>query len=131
MVTDPIADTLSALKNASLAGKEEVVVPFSSFKERLISLLKREGFVGKVRKFKEKKGARLFLAVELLYGKSGSPKLTHVKRISKPGQRIYVNADRLKSPPAGVRIVSTSCGLLTSREARKRRLGGELVAEVW
>jgi len=130
-VTDPIADMLSALRNASQAGRKEVVVPFSGLKERLASLLKREGFVAGARKFKEKGGSCFFLSIELRYGEDGLPKLHCVKRVSKPSRRTYTDVKRLKSPPTGIRIISTSHGLMTSVEARKRRLGGEVIADVW
>lgn len=130
-VHDPIADMLSTVKNATKVGKGEVVVPYSNFKEQLAILLKREGFVAEVRKFKEKGRARFSLAIQLAYDKEGNPKIRHLKRISRSGQRIYSPASGLRPPPLGVKIVSTSQGLLTDGEARKRRLGGELIAEVW
>lgn len=130
-VSDPIADMLSAIKNAARAGHEEVVMPYSAFKEQLASLLRREGFLAEVKKFKEKGKARFFLAIKLAYGEEGESKINHLKRISRPGQRIYSPAAKLKSPPLGVRIISTSQGLLTDKEAKRRHLGGEVVAEVW
>jgi small subunit ribosomal protein S8 len=130
-VTDPIADMLSSVKNASQVGKEEVVVPYSRFKEQLASLLKREGFVSGVRKFKEKESSRYYIALKLTYDTEGRPKITHIRRISKPGQRVYASADVLKSPPVGIKVISTSQGLLTGRDARRKRLGGEEMAEIW
>lgn len=130
-VTDPTADMFSALKNAAKAGKEEVVVPYSNFKEQLATLLSREGFVLGVRKFKEKGSARFSLAIKLAHDEEGNPKITHLKRISRSGQRIYSPAAELRSPPLGVKIISTSQGLLTDKEAKRRHLGGEVVAEVW
>lgn len=131
MVIDPIADMFSALRNAAIAGRGEVVVPYSKLKGQLANLLKREGFVDEVRKFKEKGGARLFLAMKLAIEKEGSAKMKHIKRISRVSQRVYSSASKLKSPPIGIKIVSTPQGLLTEKEARKKRLGGELIAEVW
>lgn len=128
---DPVADMLSGIRNAVRAGKEEVVVPYSSLKEKLAALLRREGFVSEVRKFKEKRGSRLFLAIKLSYDEGGNPKVSHLKVISRPGQRIYSPAAELRSPPLGIKIISTSQGLLTEKEAKKRKLGGEVVAEVW
>lgn len=130
-VHDPIADMLSAIKNAAKAGKEEVVIPYSNFREQLAILLKREGFVAGVRKFKEKGSTRFSLAIQLAYDEKGNSKISHLKRISRSGQRIYSSAPGLRPPPLGVKIVSTSQGLLTNGEASKRRLGGELIAEVW
>jgi len=129
--SDPIADMLSALSNASKTGKEEVVVAYSGFKEELASLLKREGFVSDSRRFKEKGGKRLFLAIKIAFGKEGEARAIRVKRISKPGRRVYATASQLKRPSLGIRIISTSRGVMTDREARKRRAGGEVIAEVW
>ncbi len=130
-ISDPIADMLSAIKNAIRAGKEEVIVPYSNFKKRLVELLKREGFVAEVRKFKEKGSTHFSLAITLAYDEEGNPKISHLKRISKPGQRIYSSATKITSPPLGIKIISSSKGLLTDKEARKRRLGGEVIAVVW
>jgi small subunit ribosomal protein S8 len=130
-ITDPIADMFSALRNAATAGREEVVVPHSKLKEQIANLLRREGFADEVRKFKEKGGPRLFLAIKLAIEKEGNAKMKHIKRISRSSQRAYSSASRLKSPPIGIKIISTSQGLLTEKEARKKRLGGELIAEVW
>lgn len=128
---DPIADMLSALKNAAKAGKEEVVVPYSKFKEQLAVLLKREGFVLEVKKFKEKESTCFSLTIKLDYDQKGDPRIRDLKRISRSGRRIYLPATKLRSAPIGIKIISTSKGLLTDEEARKRHLGGEVVAEVW
>jgi len=130
-INDPVADIFSAIKNAAAAGHTEVVVPFSKFKAQLASLLKKEGFVTEVHKFKEKEGARFFLAIKPAYDEEGNSKISHLKRISRAGQRIYSPASKLKSPPLGIKIVSTSQGLFTEKEAKKKRLGGEVVGEVW
>jgi small subunit ribosomal protein S8 len=130
-VTDPIADMFSALRNAAMAGSEEVTVPYSRLKERIANLLKKEGFVDSVRKFKEKGSSRLSLAIKLTFNKEGNVKMTHIKRISRSSQRVYSSAPKLKSPPIGIKIISTSRGLLTEKEARKRQLGGEVMGEVW
>ena len=131
MSVDPVADMLSALKNAVKAGKEEVVVPYSNFKEQLAVLLKRQGFVSGVRKFKEKGSARFSLAVKLACDEEGNSKIRHLKQISRSGQRIYSPVAELRSPPLGIKIISTSQGLFTEKEAKKKRLGGEVIAEVW
>jgi len=123
-MTDPIADMFTRIRNAARAGKDEVVVPHSSFKEELARLLKKEGFVSEVKKFKEKGGSRQFLSLT-------GPKIGHIRRLSKPGQRWYVPWDRIPYPPTGIRIVSTSQGVMTHTDARKKKLGGELVGEVW
>jgi small subunit ribosomal protein S8 len=128
---DPIANMLSILKNASSAGKQEVAVPYSNLKYQLALLLKKEGFVEEARKFKEKGGARQFIAIALSYDKGGKPRIQHVKRISKSGQRIYSSSKDLKAPSIGIKVLSTSKGLLTDKEAKRRSLGGEVLLEVW
>ncbi len=124
MRTDPIADMFVALVNARRAGREEVVVPFSSLKEKIAQLLKEEGYLSEVRKFKESGGSRFFLALKGL-------RLGQIRRLSKPGQRWYVSWRELQNPPQGVQIISTSKGIMTQREARKQKLGGEPLGEVW
>lgn len=123
-MTDPIADMFSSLLNARRAGKEEAVVPFSSLKERIAQLLKDNGYLEEVRKFKESGGSRFSLALKGL-------RLEHARRFSKPGQRWYVSWREIQNPPQGVRIISTSKGIMTHKEARQRKLGGEQVGEVW
>jgi len=124
MVTDPIADMFTSLRNAALVGKEEVVVPYSGFGSRVAKVLQEEGFLLEVRKFKGQKDSRFFLSLKGL-------KLKHLKRLSKPGQRWYVSWRKFENPPLGVKIVSTSKGVMTHLKARKRRLGGELLGEIW
>ena len=130
MSIDTIADMLSALKNAAAAGKTEVVVPYSRFKEQLAKLLESEGFAAEVRKFKEQGGSRFSLSIKLSCNSRGEPKIEQMRRISRPGQRIYLPYTKIKSPSKGVKIVSTSQGLLTDKQARKKHLGGEVIAEV-
>lgn len=124
MVTDPLADMFTRLRNAAQVGKSEVVAPYSSLSERVAKVLKEEGFLTGVRKFKEQGKDRFFLALD-------GPKIEHLKRLSKPGQRWYASWRELKRPPLGIRIVSTPKGVMTHLEARKRKLGGEVLGEVW
>ncbi len=124
VMTDPIADMFSSLLNARRAGKEETVVPFSSLKERIARLLKDNGYLEEVRKFKESGGSRFLLALR-------GPRLEHAQKLSKPGQRWYISWQEIQRPPQGVRIISTSKGIMTHKEARHRKLGGEQIGEVW
>lgn len=124
VMTDPIADMFTRIRNASSVGKDEVVVPHSNFKEEIAKFLKSQRYISEVRKFKEKKGTRQFLALKGL-------NISHIKRLSKPGQQWYVSWREIKNPDAGVIIVSTSQGILTHDEARRHKLGGELVGEIW
>ena len=124
VVTDPISDMFAILKNGARVGREEVVVPYSRIKEDLAKLLAREGFLSAVRKFRQQSQERFSLSLQ-------QPKLEHSRRLSKPGARWYAPRDRLPNPDQGIVIVSTSKGLMTHREARKSKLGGELIVEVW
>uniref|UniRef100_A0A832DUQ4 Small ribosomal subunit protein uS8 n=1 Tax=candidate division WWE3 bacterium TaxID=2053526 RepID=A0A832DUQ4_UNCKA len=124
VVTDPISDMFASLKNGTRVGREEVVVPYSRAKEDLAKFLAREGFLSGVRKFRSQNQERFFLSLQ-------QPKMEHLRRLSTPGARWYVPHNRLPNPDQGVIIVSTSKGLMTHREARKSKLGGELVGEVW
>jgi small subunit ribosomal protein S8 len=127
---DQISEMLTAIRNAQAVLKTTVVVPFSNFKQELAKLMEKEGFIEK----SEKKGkkAKKTLEIGLLY-KDGVSVISGLKRISKPGQRIYVDYSSLKPVKAGygLSIISTSKGLLTNKEARKQRVGGELICEIW
>jgi small subunit ribosomal protein S8 len=131
MMTDPIADMLTRIRNAVAVGHERVTMPSSKLKESLAKVLTAEGFVDRYEVKSE--GPRSELTVVLRYGARRTPALQGVKRISKPGHRVYRGASELPRVQGGlgVAVVSTSQGLLPDREARRRRLGGEIVCEVW
>jgi len=130
MYTDPIADMLIRIKNAAAAHKAEVVMPFSNFKASLAKLLEREGFVGAVT---EVPGRFKSLQLNLKYDTQGQPVISGLKRISKPGQRIYLPVGRIPRTNSGlgVTVISTSQGLLSDKEARKAKIGGEVICQVW
>ena len=131
MYSDPIADMLTRIRNASAAKKGELALPFSKFKLSLAKLLEKEGFVSNV---KEITGEKMkMLQMTLKYGPDGESIIAGIKRISKPGQRIYVPVDKLPRTNSGygITVVSTPKGLLTDRQARKDRVGGEVVCQVW
>ena len=130
-ITDPIGDFIVRLKNATDVRKNEVSVPFSKLKNAVALALKNAGYVGEV----SEKGdvPQKMLVVELLYTESGSPKINGVKRISKPGRRLYVKA-RQAYPVKyghGLMVLSTPRGILTDAEARKNRIGGETLFKIW
>lgn len=130
MYTDPIADMLTRIRNGSRARLPEVVMPYSKLKESLAKLLLAEGFIAGV----DVKGATLKqLHIAMKYQDGGESVITGIDRVSKPGQRIYVSVDKLPRTNGGygVTVVSTSKGLLADRDARKQRLGGEVVCQVW
>lgn len=126
---DPISDMLTSIRNAIAVKKSTVFVPFSKLKYEIAKLLEKEGFVEKIRK-KGKK--RVFIEIDLKYSQEG-PVIQGIKRISKPGQRIYLPYTKIKKVKAGygIAIISTSRGLMTDREAKKRKLGGEIICEIW
>lgn len=129
-MTDPIADMLIRIKNAQTVGKVSVNVPFSQLKFNLAQILEKEGFLGKI----EKKGKDMekYLKINLKYNNNRMA-ISGVKRISKPSQRIYVKKELLKpiKQGYGIAIISTSRGLMTNKEAKKQKLGGEIMCEIW
>jgi small subunit ribosomal protein S8 len=131
MVTDPISDMLTRIRNAVAVGHERVRMPSSKMKESLARLLAAEGFIDRYEVNPSDPGAEL--TVVLRYGDRRQPAISGIKRVSKPGHRIYRGAGDIHRVQGGlgVVVVSTSQGLLSDREARRRRLGGEIVCEVW
>lgn len=128
---DPIADMLIRIKNAQSSQKESVTFVYSKIKLEIAKILERIGYVGPVSK-KGRKNKKL-IEVGLLYDGNGNPKISNVKRLSKPSKRIYHGFReifRIKNG-YGVAVYSTPKGLLTDREARKEKLGGEALFELW
>ena len=131
MMTDPIADLLTRIRNASSAEHEKVDIPSSKLKVRITEILKSEGFIKNFRLMEEKKPGTL--RVYLKYGAGSERVITGLVRVSRPGRRIYVGKDKIPSilGGMGVAILSTSRGVMTDREVRKQCLGGEVLAYVW
>lgn len=131
MTNDPVADLVVRLKNASAVRKASVSVPYSNFKLAIAEALKRTGYVKAV----EKKGkkAKKTLDITLAYGESEMPAISGMRRVSKPGRRVYRAARELFSVRYGhgALILSTPKGVLTNAEARKQKVGGEALFEVW
>lgn len=130
MMTDPISDMLTRIRNASKVRKQIVDVPTSKMKFALAKVLQNEGYVAGVEQVEGLKGVTL--RIHLKY-EGDDPKIMVIKRISKPGRRVYVQTTELPTVRSGfgIAIVSTPNGLMTNIEARKRRLGGELICEVY
>jgi len=129
---DPIADMICSINNAQAVGKKQVIFyPYSDFKYAFLELLRNEGFIDNV----EKKGrlSKRKIVVDLKYTEDGKPKITKIRKISKQGQRIYSTYKELKPVESGygISILTTSKGLLTNKEARKNKIGGEIICEVW
>ena len=131
MNSDPISDFLTRIRNASMVNKPTVSIPHSKFKHELSKLLKTEGYISDVKVNGE--SSQKEIQIDLKYSENGSPVLAGLNRLSTPGRRLYVGSDELPRNNGGLGtvIISTSRGLLSDSEARKRKLGGELICEVW
>ena len=133
-MTDPIADMLTRLRNANQAYHDRVTMPYSKIKANIAEVLKAEGYIaGWASEDPEEGAVGKRLVVELKYGLNRERSLAGIKRVSKPGLRVYAKSDGLPRVLGGlgVAIISTSQGLLTDRQARKRSVGGEVLAFVW
>lgn len=128
---DPIADMLTRIRNAKAAHHQTVSIPYSKIKAAILKIMKRENFIADY----EKKGkkTRKSIAVTLKYEKDGTSAITDVKRVSKPGRRVYKGADELYPVRQGfgIAVLSTPSGLLTNKEAKQKKIGGEVICEVW
>jgi len=135
-MTDPISDMLNRIRNAQAVVKPTVEVPYSNLKQEIAKILEKEGFIVKSEKKgkKTKKILEVTLKYETRLGSSVSiPVILGLKRISKPGQRIYISTKKIRKvrDGFGIAIISTPKGLMTNKEARKQKLGGEVICEVW
>src|SRR4026209_191871 len=131
MLTDPVAEMLARIRNANKALHEHAVMPTSRLKEGIARILKEEGYISD---FHVRKGESFdTLVIELKYGRRRERVITDLKRVSKPGRRVYAGKDRLPRVLGGVgtAILSTSNGLITSRAAEEQGVGGEVVCFVW
>ncbi|MDD3284129.1 MAG: 30S ribosomal protein S8 [Patescibacteria group bacterium] len=131
MMTDPIADMLTRIRNAQAVKKQEVVFPFSKIKYEIAKLLVRENFIESAEKISENKFDQI--KIVLKYKENGKPFVEHIKRISKPGQRVYINNGEIPNVlnDLGLAILSTSQGIMTNKKARRMQIGGELLFEIW
>lgn len=131
MMTDPIADFLTRIRNANMVRHESLEVPASKMKHDIAEILKNEGFIRDVEYIDDDKQG--IIRVFLKYGKDNQRVITGLKRISKPGLRSYVKADAVPKVlnGLGIAIISTSQGVVTDKEARAKKIGGEVLAYVW
>ena len=129
-MTDPITDMLNQIRNAEAVAKPEVLLPFSKLKNQIGLILQQEGFVTDVKKVAKDK--MRVMKIVLKYD-NGIPAIEGAKRISKPGQRIYVKNSEIKKVRGGfgISIISTPKGLMTNLQAKKAKLGGEVMLEIW
>ncbi|SFB34205.1 SSU ribosomal protein S8P [Lentibacillus halodurans] len=131
VMTDPIADMLTRIRNANMVRHEKLELPASNLKKEIADILKREGFVRDYEFIEDNKQG--ILRIFLKYGANDERVITGIKRISKPGLRVYAKADEVPRVlnGLGIAIVSTSNGVLSDREARTQAVGGEVLAYVW
>lgn len=130
--TDPIADMLTRIRNASAVSKAEVVLPYSKLKEKIAHILKAEGFINNFEVVPAVKDLNYQQLKLVLRYKNGNAMIQSIKRISKPGSRVYLSKDRLPVVlnNLGLAIISTSRGLMTNKQAKKEGLGGEILCEI-
>ena len=133
MMTDPVADMLTRIRNANKALHDRVELPNSRLKEEIARILKEEGYIRDYHVAEKEQLPYKLLVIELKYGRSRERVLTGLKRISKPGRRIYAGKDRLPRVLGGMgtAILSTSRGVITSRTAEREGIGGEVICFVW
>lgn len=131
MLTDPIADMLTRMRNALMVRKEYIDIPSSKMKRRIVEILKEEGYIQNFVLIDD--GKQGILRVYLKYNEHMEPVIKKLIRVSKPGRRIYVSKDKIPRPlrGGGISILSTSKGILQDRIARKLGVGGEVICEVW
>jgi small subunit ribosomal protein S8 len=130
-MTDPIADLLTRIRNAHRAKHDRLDVPASNVKLEVCRILKEAGYIKNVTVVEQQ--PRNLIRVYLSYTKEGKPGISRMRRVSTPGRRVYRGAEQIKPVlnGLGIGIVSTSKGLMTDRQAREQRVGGELLCEVW
>ncbi len=131
MMTDPISDMLARIRNASIARHDRAEMPHSNLKEHVAGVLKAEGYIDDVRV--SDGDGRKTLTLVLRYGRDRASAIDGVRRVSAPGRRVYVRHDRIPRVRSGmgISILSTSHGVMTDRQARDQKVGGELLCEVW
>jgi small subunit ribosomal protein S8 len=131
VMTDPIADFLTRIRNANMVMHEKVEIPASKTKKALAEILKKEGFVKDYEYIED--GKQGVIRIYLKYGSNKEKVITGIKRISKPGLRVYCKKDEIPRVLGGlgIAIISTSQGIVTDKEARKNGLGGEVICYVW
>jgi small subunit ribosomal protein S8 len=133
MMTDPIADMLTRIRNAVRVERPIVEMPLSKVKRGVAEVLKREGYIWDFREEQPDGQPMKQLMIDLKYGPNGERVIRHIKRVSKPGRRVYSRATELRPilNGLGISIISTSRGVISDREARQKKLGGEVLCELW
>jgi small subunit ribosomal protein S8 len=132
-MTDPIADMLTRIRNASRARHQKVSVPWSRIKENILNVLVEEGYLKEYKKIKASEGPGEDLVIQLKFDRDNRPIITGLKRVSRPSLKVYVGTQELTPirKGLGINILSTPKGILVDREAQRARVGGELLCSVW
>jgi len=130
-MTDPISDMLTRMRNALKIKQKFVIIPFSNFKSEILNVMKKNGYLDKI----EESGEipTKYLKVTFKYNENGQPTIHGLKKISKPGRKMYITSNRLPVVLSGlgIAILSTSAGVMTNLEAKKKNLGGECICEIY
>jgi len=127
---DVVANMFTAIKNGQKVEKKEIIIPFSKLKENIAKILKEEGYLINFKKIKKQK--KVFLRLILKY-QNGKPVIFEIKRISKPGRRVYINKKTITPVLGGlgIAVLSTSQGVMTAKNAKKLGVGGEIICQIW
>jgi small subunit ribosomal protein S8 len=132
-MTDPIADMLTRIRNASRARHQKVAIPWSRVKENIIKVMIDEGYLRELKKIKASQGAGDEIVIQLKFDRENRPVIVGIKRVSSPSRRVYVGAQAATPvrKGLGINILSTPKGIMVDREAQKAKVGGELICSVW
>ena len=131
-MTDPISDMLTRMRNALSNGQTFVIVPSSKFKIKILEVIKKNGYIEDFKEVGEEKGPK-YLKIKFKYNVAGKPVITGLKKVSKPGRRVYVAQNNLPIVLSGIgiAILSTSTGIMTNIEAKKKNVGGEYICDIY
>ena len=131
-MTDPISDMLTRMRNALSNGQAFVIVPSSKFKTKILEVIKKSGYIEEFKEVGEEKGPK-YLKIKFRYNVAGKPVITGLKKVSKPGRRVYVTQNNLPIVLSGIGIavISTSAGMMTNIEAKKKNVGGEYICDIY
>jgi len=130
MMTDPISDMLTRIRNAGMAKKKKVIIPSSKIKVKISDILKKENYIKDYKIEKEKFDQ---IKIELKYKENKEPYIGKLKRVSRPGRRVYTNTEEIPTVLGnfGIAVITTSQGIMTSKEAKKKKIGGEVLFEIY
>ncbi|MDR1453689.1 MAG: 30S ribosomal protein S8 [Candidatus Margulisbacteria bacterium] len=131
--TDSLGDMITIVRNGSAVGFKQVELPFSKLRQAVLNVMKREGFISEVESYQKEGTAHYYLKVTLKYGPAGEKVLNHIERLSKPGRRLYLSKNKIPRVRNGYGaiILTTPKGVLSGKEARLKKTGGEAVCRMW